>query len=350
MTITPTLFETSDFLGLYEDKNFSDLSTYWSSTYFTSVHLSDSEFIDMEQLVPTRKVAPFVAPMSQGRPIFKNGSKLTRFKPAYIKLLDPVNPQRTIRRRPGEYGVVQPMAPAARHAAIVADIFRQHDAAIRRKWELMAARAVIDGTLTLESPDYPMQFVDFQRDPSHMVTKGVGTRWNDAGVSIIADLNTWRQRTRQAMYGGPVNRLTVGTDVWEVMRKSDELKDELDTNFRGTTAELKRGLREGERVEFMGRLSSNLDVYVYSDQYEHEETGVMTDVLSPKDIVLTGPNISGIMAFGIIPEKSANFQAMPIFPRSYTSQNPEVEHVLTQSSPLPVPVNPNASLKATVLV
>ncbi|RWK15775.1 MAG: major capsid protein, partial [Mesorhizobium sp.] len=46
----------------------------------------------------------------------------------------------------------------------------------------------------------------------------------------------------------------------------------------------------------------------------------------------------------------AQFEALPIFPRNYIPEGDvAIEQILTQSAPLMVPVNPNATLKATVL-
>jgi hypothetical protein len=72
--------------------------------------------------------------------------------------------------------------------------------------------------------------------------------------------------------------------------------------------------------------------------------------MSAKDVVLTGPNVMGFCCFGAIQDVNAQFQPLPIFPRNFIPNgDPAIENILTQSAPLMVPINPNATLKATVL-
>src|SRR5690625_7770661 len=83
----------------------------------------------------------------------------------------------------------------------------------------MAARAVIDGQVTLEGPDFPTTVVDFQRDPSHTVVLTGDQAWNSPNFtgSVMDDIQTWINRVRRADFGGPVNRMTVGAGVLEYM-------------------------------------------------------------------------------------------------------------------------------------
>lgn len=346
MTITPTLYDTATLLGVMREMD--EPSNYWSNLCFGNVMTFEDEYIDFEKLGRgKRKLAPFVAPMAQGRPLYEQGSTVTRLKPAYIKPKDPVTPTRVLTRQPGELLSPTPQSPQARRNAIIADILSQQRSAIERRWEWLAAKAIIDGSVTIEDEDYPARVVDFGRDPSHTVTLGLGERWGDEGVSILGDIEAWRTQVRRASFGGPTNRLTVGADVWDVMRADAEIKAQLDTQYRGTTADLNTGLRDGSLVEWVGRLSGTLDVYVYSDYYE--VGGEAVDFLDPKDVVLTGPNVMGYACFGAITDVKAGFQALPIFPKNWVSEDPAVEYVMSQSSPLMVPVNPNNTLKATVL-
>jgi hypothetical protein len=114
--------------------------------------------------------------------------------------------------------------------------------------EWLAAQAIINGQVTLSGEAYPERVVSFGRNSNHTVTLGSGTYWTTSS-DIIADLNAWRKRVRDAKFGGPTNRLTVGSDVWDVMSKNSGLKELLDTQIRGTEANFKTGIRTGENVE-----------------------------------------------------------------------------------------------------
>ena len=59
----------------------------------------------------------------------------------------------------------------------------------------------------------------------------------------------------------------------------------------------------------------------------------------------------GYRCFGAIIDPTASYQPIPIYPRNWMDDkaDPVVETLLMQSAPLMVPVNPNATLKATVV-
>lgn len=348
-----SVYDTRTLLGVIrDDELMRPPSSYWLDLCFGTVVNFTDEYIDFSKLTDSRKLAPLVVPTAQGRPIYTKAEKLTRVKPGYVKPKDPVTASRMIRRVAGfgELADPIPKTPQQRYDSTVADILSQHRRSIERRWEWMAAKAIIDGKVTLEDEAYPEVLVDFERDATHTVTLGAGSRWNDAGVSIVESLQVFINRVRRAAFGGPVTRLTVGTDVWDVMRKNEEVRELLNTNYRQATgAELKMGLREGVEAEYVGRLSENLEVWVYSDYYEAAD-GTITPFMSSKDIVLTGRNVMGVKAFGAIQDVEANFQALAIYPKMWNEQDPSVTFVMSQSAPLMVPVNPNNTLKATVLV
>lgn len=345
MTIERHIYDTQTLLGVMEEME--PASNYWLDLCFGTTVTFDTEKIEFEKLTNTRKLAPFVAPTAQGRPIYSKGSTVRDFVPAYIKPKDAVQPGRLLKRRHGELLKPVPDSPQARYDAAVADILAQHRDAIDRRMEWMAAEAVIKGQVTIVDDGYPERVVDFGRASNHTVTKGSGTYWTTS-YDIIADIETWRTRVRRAPFGGPTNRLTVGPAVWDVMRKNADLLKQLDTQVRGTDANFRTGIREGLDVEYVGRLSGTLDVYVYSDYYQ-DNSGTVVPFMSEKDVVLTGPGVMGVRAFGAILDNKAQLRAMPIFSKMFDQEDPAVTFLMTQSAPLMVPVNPNATLRATVL-
>jgi hypothetical protein len=345
MTIVPTILDTETLLGVFTHTE--PVSNYWRTLAFPTVFTSEDQFIDMEKIAKGRKLAPFVSPMNEGRPIFSEGSALSRFAPAYIKVKDAVSPDRVIKKRVGSMFSPVKVSPMARWDALTADIMQEHRDTIERRWEWMAAKAIIDGKVTVSGEGYPTKLVDFNRDPAHTVVLAGAAKWNGASANIIGNLNTWRALVRVAKFGGPVNRLTVGANVWEVMEKDPEVLSLLDTTVRGTESNnFNIGLREGGRVEYMGKIGT-LEIWLFADTYEAD--GLEVPYMAPDDIVLTGPNVNGVQAFGAILDKGASFNPLPIFPSMWDSKDPSVTQIMNQSSPLMIPVNPNNTFKATVL-
>ena len=346
----PTIYDSRTLLGVFWDDDYMEPpANYWLQFFPTTLNFT-TESIDFSQIRDVRKLAPLVVPTAQGVPIYSAAERLTTVKPAYVKPKDPVTASRMIRRAAGlgELGQLQPLTPQQRYNAIVADIIRQHRYAIERRWEWLAAGAVIDARNILEDERYPRTIVDFGRNSAQTVTLTSGNRWGDAGVSLLDDLSAWKGIARRAKFGGVLNRLTVGTDVWDVMRKDPEIKELLNTQYRsGANVNLSLGMLEGLEVERVGNIET-LEVYVYSDYYQSPD-GTVIPYMSPKDIVLTGPNIRGVRCYGAIQDLAANLQPLTVFADMWPEKDPSAMMIMHQSAPLMVPINPNASFKATVL-
>lgn len=341
------LWDTHTLLGVFRETD--EVPSYWLDLLFGAEFTSTDEYIDFERIPNVgRKLAPFVAPLAQGRAIYSEGSRVARFKPAYIKPSDPITPNRALSRRPGTLLAPDSMGPMQRYNAIKADIIAYHRVAIERRWEWLAAKAIIDGKVKITGKDYPETEVDFGRAANQTIGLATAEKWGAEGVSILDDIQSWMDLMHRAEFGGAPNRLTIGTDVWGVMRKDAEIKDQMDTRYRGNDVEIRTGLISTGEARFVGTLGAALDVYVYNDYYT--EGGVVTPFMSPKDVVLTGPNVQGVRCFGAIQDVHAQFQALSVFPRNYiVDGDVAIEQIVTQSAPLMVPVNPNATLKATVL-
>lgn len=326
-------------------------TNYWLGFFGSEIQFDD-EYIDFSQITENRKMAPLVVPTAQGKPIYSAAEKVQRVKPAYVKPKDPVSATRVIRRVAG-FGELAPntaaMSPSARYNAIIGDILRQHREAIERRWEWLAAQAVIYGKVTLESDDYPRTVVDFERAAGHDITKTTGTFWGDPGVSIMRDIEGWKKTVRQAKFGGATNRLTVGTEAWELMRADDEIRELLKLDFRAYNSglDLNLGVMEGLEIERVGKINGTTEIVVYSDYYQDPD-GSVVPFMNPRDVVLTGPSVRGVRCFGAIQDKKAGWQPTPIFSKMWDEEDPSATFVMSQSAPLMVPVGVNNTLRATV--
>jgi hypothetical protein len=348
-----TIFSTHTLLGAYYDDEVTQpVSNYWLNLCFPGQITFDTEYVDFSKLTDQRKMAPLVVPTTQGRPMYSAAEQRVQVKPAYVKPKDAVSATRVIKKAAGfaELNYQSNNSAAARYNMLVADILNTHRRGIERRWEWLASEAVQHGKVTLVGDAYPETVIDFERAPGHTKSLTGGARWGQAGVSILGDIEDWRKETRMAKYGGVTNRITVGTDAWEVMRQDDEIKELLKVDYRPNNngLNLNLGVMEGLEVEYVGRLSGTLDVYVYSDYYEQED-GTTVPFMDSRDVVLTGPAVNGVRCFGAIQDKRAGWVPLPVFPKMWDEEDPSATQIMTQSAPLMVPIGTNASLRARVL-
>ncbi len=351
------IYESHDLAKILTDeRSMMPPASYWLDLVFPQSINFTSEYIDFGMIKGSRQLAPLVVPTAEGIPIYAKVERVKYIKPAYVKPRDAITATRLIRRQAG-FGEIGPTMPALtpdqRYGFTVIDIMKTHRHAIQRRWEWMAAEAAINGKVTLEGERYPRTIVDFERNSNHTISLQTGAKWGDAGVSIIEGIESFAKTMRNAEFGGVPNRITVGADVWDVMRRDSEIKELVNNTYRlNANASLDLGLRNGmpRSIEFehVGKISSSIDVYVYSDYYQNSDDTVVP-FMSPKDAVLTSPGVDGIRCFGAIQDIDAQLQAMSIFSRMWKNDDPSASFIMSQSSPLMVPVKPNCTLKATVV-
>lgn len=337
------------------DKRLALPSTYWLDLCYPNAFQSTAEDIVFEKIIGRRRIAPFVLPTVQGRPIYtRQGSEASLFRPAYIKPKDAVRPSEMLKRQPGDLFTAQPRTPQQNFDLEVANILQFHRSSIQRRWEWLAARAVIDGQVMIQSDDYPAKLIDFRRDAGQTVVLGAGSRWGESGVSILADIQTWMDTMSNAHFGGLPTRLTVGPDVWAVMRKDPELIEEMDLFRRGNTElTIQTGLITTPQAadsfaRRVGSLGAGLDLWVYRDFYEDSQ-GNHVPYLGAGQVVMTAPGVEGVKAYGAILDSRAGLVPLDIFPKMWDEEDPSARMLMSQSAPLMIPVNPNCTFKATVL-
>ncbi len=322
---------------------------YFRNLLASSVYTSTDEWIYFDKLTDTRKLAPLVIPMAQGRAMYDQASNLARFKPAYIKAKDPISPERAIKRRPGE-DLLSPnvMTPYTRFLQILGDILRVHREGVENRMEWLFAEAAMYGKVTLAGPDYPTTIVDFQRDPSHTITLAGANLWSNVDAPIVDMLNTWVEKIRRAQFGGPVTRITIGKNVVAPFLANKQVQATRNLLIRGTDGVPPASIRRGNPYSEMMFKFGNYEIWTTSDWYTKTD-GTIGEYMNPNGVLLTGPNVNFVECYGAILDTDANLQALPVFIKQWKNEDPSVTYVMTQSAPLAVPVNPNNTLFATVL-
>ena len=354
------LWQTSDFLGVYRDIKEDPL--YWMQ-FFTTEYRSESEWIDFERMPALgRKLAPFVMPLARGKPIYEDTGTGFRFKPAYIKVEDQIDPLMPLTRRVGIDSNMSQMpvqlSPMDRLELIRQAITAQHVDAIRRRWNWMAATSLRDGTCTISGEDYPTTLLDFRRDAGHTITLASGSRIGDTDVSAVDFFQLVVDRMTQASFGGVPTKVTMGGGVWAKLRKDSEFLDHMDTNIRGGNITIERGLVSGGKVFKAGTMTiggasgQNIELWVDNSTYTDPVTKAEVRYIGNHQMLFTSTAdaIGGIQAFGRIVDKAANWEAMPIFPKNWeTTGDVTVENITHKSAPLFVPMNANATLLANAI-
>lgn len=330
------------------------IEQFWRAFFPRQINF-ETPYIDFERANRRYKsLAPFVAPNVQGRVVRRQGSKMERLSPAYIKMKAPVDASMVIQRVPGE-APYQPLSNAQRRLAVIGEIMRDHDTRFQNRLEWLGAKAIIDAAVTISGEDYPAQTVNFNRDPSLTVVLAGAAKWDQTTAKPLLDIRSARRNAFE-LSGSKIRRLIFGTNAWELFATrlgfdNPQSGNLLDTRFRGSDTDISRVLDGFDGAEFVGYVQGRngqgqLECWVYSQTYD-DENGVSQDFLNPNDVIGVGA-VDGVQMFGAIHDAEAGYRAMSYFQKNWVENDPSVEYILGQSAPLLVPGEPNATFRIRV--
>lgn len=361
------LWESRDLYLLRQDMRLEPVPDYFWKTFFGQDFYAEDRKIRFADLpVPHRKLAPFVMPTSQGKPIFeRRGETVQEFEPAYIKVKDAVRvvdarnvlPSQLWRESGGGIPSLQ-----ERFDSRVADTVAYHLRAIDMQKSWMAARAFIDGKLTIryhadQGAPNPEVTINYGRDAALEEVLS-GSFWDDPDFDIIGMLSDMSNTQYNAKYGGRPNRLIVGSAVAPTIQRNNGIKELLKSPAQsrgGEDTSVRQGMfNVNESMSYIGTIGGigqAIEIWTYKDVVE-APNGSMVDILDPRDALLIAPGAGGVMAHGAIYDVDA-FEggniSMDVFPKMFKDNDPGDMYVMHQSAPLPVNIWPNRVSKMRVL-
>jgi hypothetical protein len=318
-------------------------SAFLLGLFFGAIEVSDTEDIKFDVETGKRRISPFVSPLKEGKVVESLGYKTNSFSPAYVKDKRVHNPLKAFKRTAGEKIGGELTPEQRRQANLAKDLTDQQEMLVRRK-EVMASEVLRTGSCTITGDDYDTVVVNFGRNAAHTVVLAPGSKWSDAGIDPLEDIENWRLTVLKNSGAAPTIAV-FDVDAWRFFRESatfDKLVD-------------KRALSEAQEIKYMaiieaggvfqGRIG-NLTLWLYSDWYVNE-AGVEVPILPSRTVLLGSAAIEGVQHHGAIKDDDALFPAES-FTKSWKVEDPSVRYLLMQSAPLVVPYRPDASFCATV--
>jgi hypothetical protein len=218
----------------------------------------------------------------------------------------------------------------------------------------MAARALIDGAVTVSGDDYPEQYVDFDRHSTLSYLLTSTARWGEGAAAPLTDIRAARKNAFERG-GYPVQDLIFGSDAWDRFTANADVKALLSTQTRGSTSDWRAPvMNDGSPFAFEGTIGNaaigsggQIRLWTYSNFYEETLGGNRVNYLDTNTVVGIG-NPMGVRAFGAIMDADAGLAALPMFPKMWKNMDPSVNYTMTASAPLMVPMNPNSTFKIKV--
>ena len=338
-------FSTSTLIGVVE--GLQRPPSFMLDRYFPTVSQDESEEIHFDKIVEKRRISPFVSPVLAGKVVESLGRQVNTFKPAYIKDKRVFDPTQPIKRAIGERIGGGELSNAQRRDAHLARELADQLQMLTRRLELMACEAIRTGKVTVTGDGYPTTVVDFGRDAALTVAALAGTlKWGAADAVPLKNLRAWAKLVRKAS-GVQPNDVIMGDDAFEAFIADAKVEARLNNrNVSNVSMAPTNPTQEGG--VYQGTVDG-FNIFTYSGWYVDPADGVEKEFFPADVVAMTSSGVAGVRAFGAIKDGKAGLRALPYFPKMWEDEDPSVEYLMLQSSPLMVPTRPNATLSIDVL-
>ena len=339
------LFETRTMLQALEEM--FPAETFLKRTFFKNQRLFDTKNVDLDFYKGKRRTAAYVSPVQEGNVLSRLGYTTQSITPPYIKEKTPTIAGEMILRHYGEtiYAGESPLQRAQRQFAIDMQTL---DDSITRAEEVQCAQALFTGQSILQDGNALV----FPMAPTHQIT-ALEYEWTDTvNSSPLDDLRSWKRMV--ATDSGVVPNMAIfGFDVVTAFLAHPKVAN---NTAAFSSIKVDRGQinpqLQPEGVTYLGYLNdSGLDVYAYDATYIPAGAPDTTYPipLVPNNKVFVGSSNARMDAlYGPILDMDA-LVSVTRFPKSWREDDPSVQWLMLQASPIMVPWQVDSYMFATVV-
>ncbi|WP_242183095.1 major capsid protein [Sphingomonas sp. CARO-RG-8B-R24-01] len=320
--------------------------------FFGNIVEYDTEEVAIDIDVGLRRMSPFVSPLVEGKLVEQRKFVTNKYKPPYIKDKRAPDLRKPIRRAIGErIGGGDFTAEERMMVNLEAEMADQVDM-VNRRLEWMAASALTTGTVTIAGDGFQTAIIDFGR--SAILTIGLtgNNKWgktvNGQGrdTNIVAQIDAFGARILKAS-GAVATDIVFTNSAWALFLTAEGVQGAIqyptlavDGNSLNPGSQMKKGaIYKGKWGQY--------DLWLYNDWYI-DSAGVEQPMLADGTIIMSGPDLMGTRAFGMIIDPRFAYKAMAYAPKTWIQEDPAQQLLMMQSAPLVIPSRVNACLAAVV--
>ncbi|AYX13014.1 major capsid protein [Yersinia pseudotuberculosis] len=346
------IYDTNVLVGLVP--NLKTSQNWLLDRFFPNVVTHDTEEVSIDVDIGKRRMSPFVSPLVEGKLVESRKYQTNTFKPAYIKDKRTPDLRKPIRRQMGERIGGEYTAAEREMLNIQFEMEDQIDM-LNRRLEWMAASALTKSQITVVGDGFPTTVIDFGRSSNLTITLSGSDKWP---LSVAAgatntqpsdDIEEWQ--TLMLKESGAVATDLVFTSLsWKAFRLDTTIKDNaiVSPALSPFGNQVDAGPRVNKGAVYKGRWG-NFDLWLYNDWFIDPVDGIEKPMIPNGAVLMSGADLMGTRAFGVILDPAFNYGPMAFAPKSWIMPDPAQRYLLMQSAPLVIPSRVNASLCATVV-
>lgn len=324
--------------------------------FFRNEQPYDTEHIDFDVVTKVRLMAPFSSMKLPGKVVDDQGFVTKSFTPPLVNPKKVTSAESLMSRVAGE-AVYGGLSPDERASVKLGQDLAELDDMIRRREEWMCASAVLNGTVVVTGQGVNTT-LSFGRNAGNTIAlPAAASRWSASTSDPLNDLRTWSRTIVQRTGIAPDNAV-LGSEAAAALLAHAGVQAQLD-NRRMDLGQIAPEYREAYGATYLGTIKgTQLDLWSYDEWYIDPEdiaTGEQS-MMPTKQVVLGSSRAQTEIAYGAVPVATGTDGASAItlvtgtrVPESWIEKEPAARFLKVSSRPLPIPVQVNAFLRATVI-
>jgi hypothetical protein len=333
-------------------------SRFLLDTFFPSEVFSQGrESISFEKVRARPRIAPYVHPDVAAKPFAASGRELVEITPPTVKMLTPIKPSMVLKRALGEQIGGGPLSAEQREAALTEQIIMEHLSAVTFREQQQAGELLCTGNVTVSGDGYDTaQVINFQRASALTIALAGNDRWSVNHVDSDPEGDIENVATSVAENdGGIMTDLVFGPDAWSFFKTRLIALSKFQPLFdyaRASESRVEAGPQGGVGARFLGTLSGQYRCWWYYETFINA-AGTRVPIV-PRNAMLgvaaggEGVGFDGMRGYGSIQDAELGYAALPYAVTEFIEKNPSRKNIMTQSTPLMMPGNPNSSACITV--
>jgi hypothetical protein len=343
------VFDTNTLIQVVQ--NLKMAQSFLLDKFFAGFINADSEFVSIDVDVGKRRMSPFCSPLVEGKMVESRRYQTNTFKPPYIKDKRAPDLRKPVRRMIGER-IGGELTPAEREEMNLEFELNDQIDMLTRRLEWMGAQALLTGTITVSGEGFPTTVIDFGRDGSLTIALTGGAQWTAANItagtaSPTNNIETWQTQILKSS-GAVATDIVFTPKAWAGFKLDPVLKGAIIFPALGENGNVVNPGAQIQRGGVFKGVWGQYSLWLYNDWYVDDVTNVETPMLPDGSVIMSGPDMQGTRAFGIVEDPAFNYASLPFAPKTWLKDDPAQRFLMMQSAPVVIPSRVNAALAATV--
>lgn len=330
------LYSNTEIQEVLDDGDVFQPTNFLLDLGFSDSMMTTDDVILFDKVSRDMRISTYVGSGTKAKARPKRGFETQMYLPAYVKDLEIIRPTDIVHRMAGEK-LAQPRTPQERYMLQLiqrADLMRNRLTRLKQK---MAAQLLKEGKVTAKGDGIDVT-VDFNRNVNLTRTLTGGDVWSDANTTI----SPWK--ILEAMVNRcvtPIRHIVMGQANWRYLKEDSDFErmmfEETFYGGAGASSLYQNPITQVTPVgvTFRGSLKgSGIQLWTYSETYEHPVTGADTYYIAPDEMVFIPDASYGVQVSARIDDPEAMYEAMEMFFKNFQDNDPAYPQLLMQAAPM----------------